>query len=754
MKSLKSRKLTDKTARWMITCSGVATIFVILALFVFIFMEVLPLLKGAKVVKENTFAIRKAAVCIGADEHLEIAYVVYNNGKTEFVSLRDGSIIRKHDLPGIGNAHITSVDKYKDHHVMGMDDGRILTVSIGFTQSFENGKRIISPVISSRKAIHTNEEGDSLPFAVKHIVSREDEETSVTAVHTDDGRLLLLSSIIETSLFGEGEKRDLCQDITRLIKKSLRRITPFIHNQTEQPLREGTIAITALALDIFMDNLYVGTDSGEVICIDIREKEEPVVLERVKVSGSVVSAMRFLLGDISLVIGDSEGKVSSWMKVRDALSLSGWSLKKIHTFQSHNAPVVAIAGSVRDKGFVTADSNGLVLLRHATSEQTLLNVKTSSPVTALAFSQKANGILAADASGALYLWNISNPHPETTLKTLFGKVWYEGYEKPEYIWQSTGGTDDFEPKFSLIPLIFGTIKGTVYALLIAVPIGIFGALYTSQFLHRSLKVIKPVIELMAALPSVILGFLAGLWLAPLIEKIFPALVIMPFFIVLSISAAMIIWKVTPLFCKSKYKHGVELVFLIPFIISAIFGSICLSGVFESFAFGGDYRQWLLHVLGLHYDQRNAVVVGFAMGFAVIPLVFTISEDAMSNVPGSLIFASLALGATPWQTAMKIVLPTASPAIFSAVMIGFGRAVGETMIVLMATGNTPVMDWNLFSGFRALAANIAVEIPEAPFGGTLYRVLFLASLLLFVTTFIVNTLAEVVRQKMKKKYSKL
>ncbi len=754
MKSLKNRKLTDKTARWMITCSGVATIFVILALFVFIFMEVLPLLKGAKVVKENTFAIRKAAVCIGADEHLEIAYVVYNNGKIGFLSLRDGSIIRKHDLPGIGNAHITSVDKYKDHHVMGTDDGRILTVSIGFTQSFENGKRIIQPVISSRKAIHANEEGDSLPFAVKHIASREDEETSVTAVHTDDGRLLLLSSITETSLFGEGEKRDLCQDITRLIKKPLRRITPFVHNQTEHPLREGTIAITALAFDIFMDNLYVGTDSGEVIRIDIREKEEPVVLERVKVSGSSVSAMRFLLGDISLVIGDSEGKVSSWMKVRDALSPSGWSLKRIHTFQSHNAPVVAIAKSVRDKGFVTADSNGLIHLRHATSEQTLLNVKTSSPVTALAFSQKANGVLAADASGALYLWNISNPHPETTLKTLFGKVWYEGYEKPEYTWQSTGGTDDFEPKFSLIPLIFGTIKGTVYALLIAVPIGIFGALYTSQFLHRSLKVIKPVIELMAALPSVILGFLAGLWLAPLIEKIFPALVIMPFFIVLSIAAAMIIWKVTPLFCKSKYKHGVELVFLIPFIISAIFGSICLSGVFESFAFGGDYRQWLLHVLGLHYDQRNAVVVGFAMGFAVIPLVFTISEDAMSNVPGSLISASLALGATPWQTAMKIVLPTASPAIFSAVMIGFGRAVGETMIVLMATGNTPVMDWNLFSGFRALAANIAVEIPEAPFGGTLYRVLFLASLLLFVTTFIVNTFAEVIRQKMKKKYSKL
>ena len=162
----------------------------------------------------------------------------------------------------------------------------------------------------------------------------------------------------------------------------------------------------------------------------------------------------------------------------------------------------------------------------------------------------------------------------------------------------------------------------------------------------------------------------------------------------------------------------------------------------------------MDVLGLQYDQRNAVVVGFAMGFAILPIIFTISEDAMSNVPNHLTSASLALGAVPWQTAVRIVLPIASPAIFSAVMLGFGRAVGETMIVLMATGNTPIMDWNVFNGFRALAANIAVEIPEAPLGGTLYRVLFLAALLLFITTFVVNTIAELIRQKMKKKYSHL
>ncbi len=143
-----------------------------------------------------------------------------------------------------------------------------------------------------------------------------------------------------------------------------------------------------------------------------------------------------------------------------------------------------------------------------------------------------------------------------------------------------------------------------------------------------------------------------------------------------------------------------------------------------------------------------------MGFAVIPIIFTISEDALSSVPKHLQAGSLALGANRWQTAIRVILPTASPGIFSAVMIGLGRAIGETMIVLMATGNTPIMDWSIFNGFRALSANIAVEIPEAPHGGTLYRVLFLAALLLFFFTFLINTAAELVRQRLRKKYGQL
>ena len=140
-----------------------------------------------------------------------------------------------------------------------------------------------------------------------------------------------------------------------------------------------------------------------------------------------------------------------------------------------------------------------------------------------------------------------------------------------------------------------------------------------------------------------------------------------------------------------------------------------------------------------------------MGFAVIPIIFTISEDALSNVPAALRSGSLALGASRWDTAMRIVLPTASAGIFSAVMIGFGRAIGETMIVVMATGNTPIMGLNIFDGMRTLSANIAVEIPEAPHHSTLYRTLFLGALLLFLLTFLVNTVAEVMRQHLREKY---
>jgi phosphate transport system permease protein len=274
-------------------------------------------------------------------------------------------------------------------------------------------------------------------------------------------------------------------------------------------------------------------------------------------------------------------------------------------------------------------------------------------------------------------------------------------------------------------------------------------------MHPTLKgIVKPTVEIMAALPSVVLGFLAGLWLAPQVEKVVPGLFLAPVVIPLLILAAVFGWRFVPAIFRRRIRPGTEVALLIPIVLLGGWLSFQLGGAVERLFLSGDYRGWLLRVLGLTYDQRNSLVVGIAMGFAVIPIIFTIAEDALSNVPEHLVAGSLALGATRWQTALRVVLPTASPGIFSAIMIGFGRAVGETMIVLMATGNTPVMDWSIFNGLRALSANIAVELPEAPVGGTLYRVLFLAALLLFAMTFLVNTVAELVRLRLRKRYQAL
>jgi phosphate transport system permease protein len=271
-------------------------------------------------------------------------------------------------------------------------------------------------------------------------------------------------------------------------------------------------------------------------------------------------------------------------------------------------------------------------------------------------------------------------------------------------------------------------------------------------MHPTIKgYVKPVVEVMAALPSVVLGFIAGLWLAPMLERVVPGLFVLPVVMTVSILGAAAAWRSLPATVRGRVRPGGEVFLVTPVVVVAIWVSFWLGGAVETFLLGGDYRSWLLEALGLTFDQRNSLVVGLAMGFAVIPLIFTIAEDSLANVPQHLRAGSLALGATRWQTAIRIVLPTASPGIFSAVMIGFGRAVGETMIVLMATGNTPVMDWSIFNGFRALSANIAVELPEAPDGSTHFRVLFLAALLLFCLTFALNTVAEVVRLKLRGRY---
>jgi phosphate transport system permease protein len=455
-----------------------------------------------------------------------------------------------------------------------------------------------------------------------------------------------------------------------------------------------------------------------------------------------------------VAVGDAAGGLATWSQV--------WTgegddrarrLRKTHTLTSHRAPVESIIPSRRSKSLVSLGADGKTHFDHMTSEKHLLDLEPA--LTMAGISGQGNGLIGLDSRNNLTVWRVDAPHPEISLKTLFGKVWYESYDKPEYVWQSSSASDDFEPKLSLVPLLFGTIKGTLYAMIFAVPLAIFGAVYTSQFSTAAFKkTVKPVVEIMASIPSVVIGFLIALWLAPIVEKailgVILSVLLLPL-IFIAIMAVLRPFYKTP--TLQNFCNGHEFLLLVPVILLTAALAMGIAPFVEQLLFAGDFKQWLYNDLGLRYDQRNCIIIAFGLGIAVIPIIFSITEDAISNIPPSLTAASLALGASRWQTIWRVVLPSASPGIFAAIMIGFGRAVGETMIVLMATGNTPILDWSIFNGMRTLSANIAVEIPEAPLGGTLYRVLFLCASMLFALTFVVNTGAELVRERLRKKYGR-
>ncbi len=270
-------------------------------------------------------------------------------------------------------------------------------------------------------------------------------------------------------------------------------------------------------------------------------------------------------------------------------------------------------------------------------------------------------------------------------------------------------------------------------MLFAVPLALVRSRCTSATSPRPAfrRTIKPVVEIMATVPSVVIGFLIALWLAPIVERWILAL-----FVSLIAVPATFVAVHGPLATRcgdsiglDEWRTATSSWWFCRCCSSGVGVAVYLAMPLGAWLFGGHFRRWLFEgPLGMQYDQRNSIIIAFGLGFTVIPIIFSIAEDSLSNVPYNMTAASMAVGASRWQTLWRVVLPSASPGIFAAMMIGFGRAVGETMIVLMATGNTPIMDWSPFNGMRTLSANIAVEIPEAPVGGTLYRVLFLCAVL--------------------------
>jgi phosphate transport system permease protein len=734
----------DALMRRVIPLGGLGVVLAICGIFLFILAEVIPLFTGARIHYEEALATGHGdALLIGMDEWAERPFIADPAGTLHFLDRAGGGPPQAAPAPLPDGARVTAAAYLQREQVVafGLSDGRYLLGRVRYAPDFTaGGARTIGAQVAWEAPAPLAAAGGALTDLDGYV---SDTRQTFAGISEADGEpaVEVVSFSRRRSLFGDPAfLLDHRADLTRRVAG-----------------RPVQVLVGANA-----ESVVVRNAAGEVFYFHWEDRDWGLRQRFMPFAGSgeAVASMGFIHGRVSLSLTSTAGRhhIHSLYHTEAAGERRFGPARECRDFAGGAA---LSAASTRNKALLLARGQRLSL-RHATTAAERWAGELPFTPRRLLIGGKFDTVLGLDAQGTLHFLSLRDPHPEAGFKAFFGKIQYEGQDSPRYTWQSTGGTDDFEPKLSMVPLLVGSLKGTFYALLFAIPIALLAAIHTSQFLAPGLRrFIKPGIEIMASLPSVVLGFLAALWLAPILVDRVPSVILVLLAIPLSAILAGHLWNRMPVRLRHIIPDGWELLLFLPVISFAAMLAWQLGPYLESVAFRytdpatgeaiADFRLWWEAVSGRQFQQRNALVVGIMMGFAVIPIIYTLAEDALSSVPASMVSGSLALGASRWQTTARIVLPTASAGIFSAVMIGFGRAVGETMIVVMATGNTPIMDFDLFSGMRTLSANIAVELPEAPHHGTLYRALFLGAFLLFILTFVVNTVAEVLRERLRQRY---
>ncbi len=839
-----SVRLSDRLSKSLITVGGIGTILAVSTVFFYLLYVTIPLFRPARIDGSETLN-RPAAdsaqpLSIQSDEYGLMNRVLYADGRLVCTRLDTGAMLSEQMLFTNGLLTAFTMDAATSSEALcGFADGSIQMGRISFITAYVADKELPPEL----QALGENGVGEWNGALIQRISGEQFRSIKLSAVFDEPlpGETSSAVRLLDQTTSPAGQISVMLNEEGTLSllrftrrenimtgKVTIRRTASVIpYNAKEHRDPPAWVILSGLG-----DTVCAAWRDGTLLRFDTRNFTNPSLLERIDLvpePDRKLTVLQPLLGRSTLLAGDSTGRVQAWFPAFSPNNQSQTFLTAAHSFQGP-AAVTALASSSRVRMFAAGYADGTVDLFHVTSQKQLAHLAAGdTPVQAVALTPKDDGLLALTPN-RLVQWNIDPQHPEITPAALFTPVWYESAAKPEHVWQSSSSTDDFEPKYGLMPLIFGTLKATLFSMLFGVPVALLAAIFTSEFLSPRAKMqIKPVVEMMAGLPSVVLGFIAALVLAPIVASMLT--VFMTVFI--TVPAAFLlgayIWQLLPhhwTLLLARFR----LIFLLLTVPAGVGMARLVSPLIERLCFAGDIMRWLdgqigqafggwvllfmpvscllmawlfsatvdprlrslsmswsrmqcalfdlfkflsgfaaalllsiaaaalLQGLGFDprgglfgtYVQRNALVVGFVMGFAIIPIIYTISEDALSSVPDHLRSASLAAGATPWQTAVRIIIPTAMSGLFSAIMIGLGRAVGETMIVLMAAGNTPVMEWNIFNGFRTLSANIAVELPEAVRNSTHYRTLFLAALVLFVITFILNTIAEIIRMRFRKK----
>ncbi|HIF9199865.1 TPA: ABC transporter permease subunit [Photobacterium damselae] len=738
------RRIKDSWARVGVTAGGISVLITLVLIFFYLLYVIGPIFSSVTVKPSQQFSLplQGQTAALGTDDNNQLAYRFSFEGTVDFVRLFQAEkTLTEQDSSASQQSHLVTTKSVitnptafaaslpRDQlFVYGNEQGQAMVVKPDFVTHFADGHKTVVPELlypAGKQALQLASVGDPL---VKLAISGREGDAALVG-KTQSGQFYAM--ILWTHGLDSSQHQ-------------------WQYNR--YPIIGLPANVTDF--DVTPDGKTLYALSGKKLYVVKLTKQQAMIRQVVSVSDdkTIPVGMYLLSGAQSLLLVNSDNTVNQWFEVvKDGKR----TLVHAREFEFSASPIYKLIPEYFRKGFYAIQQDGTVSA-YFTSEHNIIyqqKLFTALP-DFVAISPRANLLLTLNGE-QWKSYSVDNLHPEIGLSSLWQKVWYEGYSEPDYVWQSTSASNEFEPKLSLVPIVFGTFKAAIYALFFAIPLALGGAIYTAYFMSSKMRrVVKPTIELMEALPTVILGFLAGIWLAPIVEKHLPGIVMILVLFPLTMLLVGLLWSILPGRWRHKIPNGMHIALLMPVIALLTYGCFAISPWIEQWLFHGDVRSYVTNELGIGYDQRNALVVGIAMGFAVIPTIFSIAEDAIFSVPKHLTNGSLALGATHWQTLTKVVLLTASPGIFSAVMMGLGRAVGETMIVLMATGNTPVMDWNILQGMRTLAATIAIEMPESEVGSSHYRVLFLAAFVLFVATFVFNTIAELVRQRLREKYRSL
>lgn len=784
------------------------------------------------------------AMGAGADEYGEICWVAYQDASLCFYAIQNGEPIGRFapQKDESKNTQVTCLSIADDDSslLFGFEDGSVQPVTFRFDLQFlkpiDADETAMSNgfVVDGSKVLRKTGSGLIRSISVEDLTYHPKSQIFSNPVTSLDWRTQQNKSGLNDSSiwnWSASDGRSLC--LAKVENKiSLSGATT---SNSDQWLNAGT-ASTPQILSLMVDprgeqlgaldrhgniSFWMSGSDGKLV-----RTETPTHLSLAG-SESRVTCASPLLGRTSFLLGSESGHI-------EAVAMTAFEqsqeLQSIHRFRFRDSPLKNMICSPTTRMVAVSDDRGEAGLFYIPTNKNLLAWKLPETNCENLFFSASSQLLGSLANNTVTLWRIHVPHPEASLSGFFSRIWYEGYPSPQHIWQSSTGNIEGEYKFGFVPLIFGTLKATFYSMLIGAPIALLAAIFSSEFMSSRWRTrIKPAIELMASVPSVVLGFIGALVLAPLLrDHLVTALLCPPAILFLFLLGAHV-WLLLPNTLSIRWARF-RLAILLGLIPTGIAIAILLSGMVELYLFDANVMQWLagqsgtgwpgwfclgilpisllvawfvsgpaspyllsrastmtapqfaiwnlgvfltatgavfllsalvattMQSVGIDprgsllgpYQERNALLVGCILGFAIIPLIYTISEDALQSVPQHLRSASLGCGATTWQTTIRVVVPTAMSGLFSAMMIGFGRAVGETMVVLMAAGNTPLIDVNPMNGYRTLSATLATELPEAARGSTHYHSLFLAALLLFCFTLVANTIAELVRIRFRKR----